>query len=94
MSETFDKLKALLEKQKTLSNEDVEKLVAEHGAMTDEERISLEAEKARIEREERQKDSVTMDQYLEALKTLDSAAEGSDEYKKAEELVTKYESGG
>ena len=94
MSETFDKLKALLEKQKSLSNEDVEKLVAEHGAITDEEKIALEAEKARIEREERQKDSVTMDQYLEALKTLDSAEEGSDEYKKAEEIVNKYESGG
>jgi hypothetical protein len=94
MSDTFDKLKALLEKQKSLSNEDVEKLVAEHGAMTDEEKITLESEKARIEREERQKDSVTMDQYLEALKTLDSAAEGSDEFKKAEEIVNKYESGG
>ncbi len=94
MSDTFDKLKALLEKQKSLSNEDVEKLVAEHGEITDEEKITLEAEKARIEREERQKDSVTMDQYLEALKTLDSAAEGSDEFKKAEEIVNKYESGG
>ena len=93
MSDTYDKLKDLLAKQKKLSNEEVEKMVAEHGAITDEEKIWLEAEKAKLEHDERTKESVTMEQYLEALKVLDTAAEGSDEYKKADEIVQKYESG-
>jgi hypothetical protein len=92
MSETFDQLKTLLTTQKTISNEDVEKLVAAHGALTDEEKMWLESEKHRLESENRQ--TVTMEAYLEALKVLDSAAEGSPEYQKAEAIVEKYESGG
>jgi len=38
--------------------------------------------------------TITMDQYLEALKVLDTAAEGSPEYVSAEKLVEKYESAG
>ena len=91
MSESFDKLKALLAKQETLSNDEVEKIVAEHGALTDDEKMWLESEKHRLERAK--EETVTMDQYLEALKVLDSAAEGSDEYNKAEALVDKYEKG-
>lgn len=91
MSETFDKLKELLAKQNTLSNDDVEKMVAAHGAMTDDEKMWLESEKHRLERST--SETVTMEQYLEACKVLDSAEEGSDEYKKAEAIVTKYEAG-
>ena len=91
MSDTFDKLKELLTKQGTLSNEEVEKVVAEHGEMTDDEKLWLESEKHRLERAK--DESVSMDDYLAALKVLDSAEEGSDEYKKAETTVNKYESG-
>ena len=92
MTEAFEKAKALLESQGNLSNEEVEKLVAEHGDMTDEEKIELEAERHKKAREAEAE--VTLEQYLEAVKTLDSAEEGSDEYKKAEATVKKYESGG
>jgi len=34
-----------------------------------------------------------MEQYLAACKVLDTAPAGSDEYKKAEALVEKYEKG-
>jgi hypothetical protein len=34
-----------------------------------------------------------MEQYLEACKVLDTAEEGSEEYKKAEALVEQYEKG-
>jgi hypothetical protein len=34
-----------------------------------------------------------MDEYLAATQTLDSAEEGSDEYKKALAIVEKFESG-
>lgn len=93
MTETYDKLKALLDEKKTLTPADVEKLEAEHGKMTDQERIDLEAAKLEVEKASKTGE-VTMEQYLEALKVLDSAAEGSDEYKKAEALVDKYEAGG
>lgn len=91
MSETFDKLKEMLTKQGTLSNEDVEKLVKEHGDMTDDEKMWLESERHKLERS--QEETITLEQYLEATKVLDSAEEGSDEYKKAEALVEKYEAG-
>ncbi len=92
MSDTFDKLKELLEKQKALSNEEVEKMVVEHGELTDDEKLWLESEKHKLERAK--DETVSLDDYLAALKVLDSAEEGSDEYKKADETVKKYESGG
>ena len=92
MSETFDQLKALLAKQGSLSEDDLNQAIAAHGAMSEGERTQLEAERYEKERSKDQK--ITMEDYLAASKVLDSAAEGSDEYKKALALVEKYESGG
>jgi hypothetical protein len=92
MSATFDKLEALLKANGTLTNEEVEKAVAEHGAMTDDEALTLEADRHKLTRAAGAK--ITMDEYLAASKILDTADEGSDEFKKAEEIVNKYESGG
>jgi len=91
MSETYEKLKALLAKQGTLSEDDIGKLVGEYGPLSDTERTTLEAERYEVERAKGQK--ITLEQYLEASKVLDSAAEGSDAYKKALALVEAYESG-
>jgi hypothetical protein len=91
MSETFDKLKALLAEQKDLSVEDVEKQVKETGDMTDDEKMWLESEKMKLQRQDDA--TVTMDEYLAATQTLDSAEEGSDAYKKALAIVEKFESG-
>ncbi len=91
MSETFDQLKTLLAKQGTLSEEDINKAIASHGALSEDERAKIEAERYEAERAKGQK--ITLEQYLEASKVLDSAAEGSDEYKKALVLVEAYESG-
>ncbi len=91
MSAAFDHLKSLLEKQKKLSAEEIQKAVAEHGEMTPQELTEIESERHRLEREAQE--TVTMEQYLEALKVLDTAAEGSPEFTKAEALVQKYESG-
>jgi hypothetical protein len=93
MTEAYDKLKALLEEKKTLTNEDVDKIQAEHGDMTDEEKFDLEAKKLELEKADKS-DEVTMDDYLAALKKLDEVEEGSDEYKQLEAIVDKYESGG
>jgi len=92
MSESFDKLKEFLTKNETLSDDEIKQVTDEHGDLTDEERVWIESERHRLARAK--DETITMDQYLEALKVLDSAAEGSDEYKKADEIVTKYEQGG
>jgi ribosomal protein S2 len=92
MSASFDKLKEILEKQKKLSKEEMDKVIAESGEMTADEIAWLESEKHRLERETQE--TVTMEQYLEALKVLDTVPEGSDEFNKAEAIVNKYESGG
>jgi len=87
----FENLKKLLEEKGTLSPEEVETAEKEHGAMTDEEKLWLEAEKHKKDHAERQ--TITMDEYLAASAVLDSAEEGSEEYKKALETVEKFESG-
>ena len=77
MSETFDKLKAQLETQGKLSDDDIKTAIETLGAMNDEEQIQLSA--AMHEKERAQDQKITLEQYLEASKVLDSAAEGSHE---------------
>jgi hypothetical protein len=91
MSESFDKLKALLAEKGTYTEDDIKTVTAASGELSDAERTQLEAERYEKERSKGQK--ITLEQYLAASKVLDSAAEGSDEYKKALVLVEAYESG-
>lgn len=91
MTAAFDHLKKVLEEKQDLTNEDVEAAEKEHGALTDEEKFWLESEKHKLSRKD--DPTITMEQYLEATKVLDTAEEGSEEYKKAEEIVNKFESG-
>lgn len=90
-SESFTKLKGMLEEAKTLSNEQIETVCKEHGELSKEEHIELEALRLEIDKDNRPE--VSMDDYLAATKILDSAAEGSDEYKAAEKVVKAFESG-
>jgi hypothetical protein len=90
MTETFDKLKALLEEKGALTDEEITNMVGAHGEMTPEENMELSAQIH--ERKRAQETTVTMEQYLEAMKVLDTAAEGSREYQQAEEIVNKFES--
>jgi len=92
MSETYTRLKELLDKQGSLSNDDIQNMISAHGEMTAEEITTLEAEKH--EKQRAKAVAITMDQYLEASKILDTAPEGSDEYNKALKIVEAYESGG
>lgn len=91
MSETFDKLKAMLEEKGTLSDDDIANMVKAHGDMTAEENMELSA--AIHERKRAQQATVTMEQFLEANKILDTAEEGSPEYKEAEAIVEKFLAG-
>lgn len=92
MSASFDKLKAMLEEKGALTNEDVEKITKEHGEMTPQETIELESLKLKKSKESRA--APTMEEYIAASKILDTAAEGSEEYKKAEAIVKAFEEGG
>jgi len=92
MSDSFNKLKAILDEKGTVTPEDIETVSKEHGAMTPQEQMELESLKLKKQKNERAE--VTMEEYLKATKTLEEAAEGSDEYKKAEEIVKAFEEGG
>lgn len=92
MSASFDKLKAMLEEKGSVSPEDIKKITDENGEMTAEEMMELESLKLKKGKEARKE--VTMDEYLAATKKMDEVEEGSEEYKKAEEIVKAFESGG
>jgi len=84
MSEIFDKLKAKLTESGTLTDEELTS-----PGLTDEEKIWLSAE--RHSKERGKQDKITLEQYVAANKVLDTATEGSNEYKEAERIVEAYE---
>ncbi|MBN1678806.1 MAG: hypothetical protein JW966_00845 [Anaerolineae bacterium] len=88
MTETYDKLKVMLNEKGTLTDEDIDKLSKESGDLTPEERMALSAEIH--ERKRASEQTVTMEQFLEANRVLDSADPNSDEYKKAQEIVDAF----
>jgi hypothetical protein len=89
MSETFEKLKALLEQKGSLTDEEIQQMIAESGEMTDSEMVWLSAEQH--DRLERVGAEITVEQYLAATQTLESADPGSPEYQEAERIVHAFE---
>jgi hypothetical protein len=93
MSDAFDKLKQQLEEQDNLAPETIEAVEAELGPMTDEERMWLSAEQHdRADRAARAGAEITLEQYVAATQTLDSAEPGSPEYEEAQRIVEAFES--
>ncbi|MBN1285061.1 MAG: hypothetical protein JXB47_06670 [Anaerolineae bacterium] len=90
MTQAFDEAKKKLEAQGMLSDAEVQAIVGQFGDMTEEEHIALSVEI--YERVHSGRATVTLEQYLEATKVLDTAAPGSPEYKKAEAIATAFES--
>jgi hypothetical protein len=88
MSEAFEKLKAALEAQGSLTDEEIATLVSQHGALTPEELTWLQAELH--ERRRSKEVKVSTEQFLEANKVLDTADPDSAEYKEAERIVEAY----
>jgi hypothetical protein len=91
MTATFDRLKAALQEKGTLSDEDIAQAVEEHGEMTAEENMQLVADI--FERQRAVEKKVTMEQFLEANKILDTADENSEEYQKAQQIVDAFLAG-
>jgi uncharacterized membrane protein YgaE (UPF0421/DUF939 family) len=88
MTTTFDKLKAALEAKGTLTDEEIAAAIKEQGDMTPEEAVQLSAEIH--ERKRASETKITLEQFLEANKVLDTAAPDSEEYKKAQQVVDAY----
>lgn len=92
MTEAFDKLKAMLEEKKALTDEEIAQVESEVGGLEDEERVWLDAERHKLETDTRAGEEITLDQYIAATQTLDSAEPGSPEYEEAERIVEAFES--
>ncbi len=84
MSDAFEALKAKLAQTGTLSDEEIAS-----ADLTEEQKLWLNAERYAKQRDT--SETVTLEQYLEANKVLDSAPEGSPEYEAALKIVERYE---
>ena len=90
MTEAFDKLKAQMESQGGLSEADIAAAEAEHGALTDDERLWLSIELH--DRMQRTGDEITVEQYLAATQALETAEPGTPEHDEARRIVDAFES--
>lgn len=88
MTAVFDKLKTSLTEKGTLSEEEITQAGSE---LTPEETAWLMAELH--EKQRSAQVSVTMEQFLEANKILDTADENSDEYKAAQKIADAFLAG-
>jgi len=84
MSDAFEALKAKLAQTGTLTDEEIAA-----ADLTEEQKLWLNAERYAKQRDT--SETVTLEQYLEASKVLDSAPEGSPEYEAALKIVERYE---
>ncbi|MCS6872576.1 MAG: hypothetical protein RML95_15750 [Anaerolineae bacterium] len=84
MSDAFEALKAKLAQTGTLTDEEIAA-----ADLTEEQKLWLNAERYAKQRDT--SETVTLEQYLEANKVLDSAPEGSPEYEAALKIVQRYE---
>ncbi len=84
MSDAFEKLKAKLVETGSLTDEEI--AAAE---LTEEQKLWLNAERYAKQRDT--SETVTLEQYLEANKVLDSTAEDSPEHQAALKVVERYE---
>ncbi|HVO70660.1 MAG TPA: hypothetical protein VMT24_11475, partial [Aggregatilineaceae bacterium] len=91
MTETFEKLKAVLQSNGTLTDAEIAGAVSESGDMTPEETMWLSAELH--ERQRAAKTTVTMEQFLQANHVLDTADPTSKEYKAAQKIVDAFLAG-
>jgi phage regulator Rha-like protein len=84
MSDAFEALKAKLAQTGSLTDEEIAA-----ADLTEEQKLWLNAERYAKQRDT--SETVTLEQYLEANKVLDSVPEGSPEYEAALKIVERYE---
>ncbi|MGF1503535.1 MAG: hypothetical protein GYB64_16210 [Chloroflexi bacterium] len=103
MSKSFDEIMKVLEEKGEIADETAKKIMEEHGPITDDEKKQLGAA-IRMKKALKPKaegdttasadgdDDVSMDDYLQALSTLDSDEATEEEKKAAEKIKTAFES--
>lgn len=89
MTDAFEHLKTLLQKQGALTEAEVAVAETRLGPVTADERLWLSVE-AHILRE-RVGDAITLEQYVQAARQLDTSPPGSPEYERALRIMTAFE---
>ena len=109
MSKSFDELLKVLDAKGDIPTADAEKIIKEHGALTEEEKhqvaAAIKMKKALTKPDEKDKDKkddkkedkgksdeVTLDDYMQALSTMDSADSSKEDKDKAQKIKDKFES--
>jgi len=106
MTQAFDEIMKRIESAGSISNDEAEKLIAQHGPLTDEEKKRLaeslkkaeskDEEEAAVEKkaepDAEESAVVTMEEYLNALATLDSSDVNDEEKARATRLKDRFES--
>jgi hypothetical protein len=105
MTQAFDEIMKRIDSTGTIANEEAEKLIAEHGPLTDDEKKRLAealkkaeskgeekpADEPKPEQEASEEADVTMEEYLNALATLDSSDVSDEEKARAAKLKDRFE---
>jgi len=103
MSKTFDELMKVLDAKGDIPTDDAGKAIKEHGPLTDDEKKQLAAaikvKKALTQGSDKDKkddnkdkDEVTLDDYMNALSVLDSSEASKEDKEKALKAKDKFES--
>jgi hypothetical protein len=90
-SAAFEVLQKIIEEKGKFTPEDMERVTKEHGELSEQEKADIAA--LQLEAEKKQKKAVTFEEFVEATKTMESAKEGSEGWKKAKETVDRFEAG-
>jgi hypothetical protein len=105
MSKSFDELLKVLETKGEIPTTEAEKIIKEHGALSDEEKkqvaAAIKMKKALTKSDDKDKkddndkgksDEVTFDDYMQALSTLDADGASKEDKDKAQKIKDKFES--
>ncbi len=89
MTDAFEHLKILLQEQGALTEMDVAGAEAALGPVTADERLRLSVEAHLLRR--RAGDTITLEQYIQAIRQLEASPPGSPEYERALRIMTAFE---
>lgn len=89
MTKAFEQLRTLLQRQGTLTDEDFATIESQYGSVTDAERLWLSIEAH--DRRQREGDAITVEQYVQATRLLESSPPGSPDYERARRIMDAFE---
>jgi hypothetical protein len=97
MGKSFDAIMEVIQKEGKVDDDKAKAIITEHGPLSDDEKKQV-ASAIRMKKalegkddEKKDKEEVSMDDYIEALSVLDSEGASEEDKKKAEEIKAKFE---